>query len=213
VGVITDVQSQKRRQTRVSLYLDEKFWTGMPADLAVQLKLTAPLGEGVWQTGAEVSAQRRAEVEEEVGRRLAVDRAAMLLGYRARSEQELRRRLREAEFGDEVIDHAIAVLAEYDFIDDLDFSRQMIEAQRFKGKARFAVSMELRRKGVDGDIIEQALDAFYPEQDELDVALSWARPRFQDSDKGRAKLTRQLASRGFSFDVIGEVFEELDDVG
>lgn len=190
---VTAIEPQRKPKARVSVYLDGEFWTGMPAQLAGLLGL---------HVGQVLSKEQREHIEREVVKASAMTSATRLLSHRPRSEQELRKRLGEQEFNQAVIETTVEQLAEYGYVDDSDFAAQKIEALKFKGKARHAVQWELRKAGVDGDVVQAALDEHYPEEQEAEVAWEWARSRYRGDEKTLAKLQRQLAARGFSWPVI-----------
>lgn len=194
---ITDIEEQKKQEGRVSIFLDGDFWVGMPYDLAVMLKLKPEL---------EIDDEQKAEIEKEVAKRVAVERAVHLLSYRARSEQELRQRLAEKDFNEAIIGYTIEQLDEWGMINDTEFAEQVIEGEKSKGKGRRAVSYALRQKGVPSDIATEVLDSEYPDELEADIALAWASRKRNVEPQ---KLQRQLATRGFSYDVISQVIAQL----
>ena len=57
----------------------------------------------------------------------ATEAALVFLGYRPRSEREVRDRLRRGGYGPDAIDHAIARLHEWRYLDDADFARRWVE--------------------------------------------------------------------------------------
>jgi len=204
VATITDIQQQRRKANRVSVFLDGEFWTGMPQDLCALLNL---------KIGERIDERRKREVEREVGETAALDAALHLLGHRARSEKDLRKRLIDKGFNDAVADAAMARVKEYGYVDDGDFSRQMIEAHQSAGRARRSTLWRLRNEGVDPEEAQQILEEEYPAENEIEVAMTWVSRRRVDiaDPKGRQRLTRQLASRGFGYDVIRQVIRQLEE--
>jgi len=202
VATITDIQPQRRRQSRVSVFLDGEFWTGMPQDVCALLHL---------KIGEEIDDQRKGEVEREVGESAALESALHLLSYRARSEKDLRKRLLDKDFNEAVVDAAMARVKEYGYVNDSDYSREVIESHQLTGKGRRTTLWKLRSDGVDPDEAQQLIEEAYPEENEVEVALAWASRRRVDlSDiKGRQRLTRQLLGRGFNYDVIRDVISQL----
>jgi regulatory protein len=203
MATITDIAPQKRRDTRVSVYLDDEFWTGMPTDLCAVMNL---------KVGQEVSQDLKESVEQEVGETAALEAGLHLLGYRDRSEREMRQRLAQKDFGPEVIEAAVVRMKEYGYLDDDDFARQVIEGQQFKGKGRRAAEYALRKAGVSDEQMAAALDQDYPAENEVAIAVQWAERRADVSTpEGKQKLIRQLASRGFSYDVAQQVVAQLQE--
>lgn len=200
MAVITDVSPQVRRPSRVSVYLDEEFWCGMPAVVAGELQL---------RIGDEVDEERRAHIESEVARNAALGSIGNFLGQRARSEHEVRAKLVDLGYSEGVVEETVALAREYGWIDDEDFVRMAIAGQRDKGRARRMAQFKLREYGLSAEQIADGLDVHYPEELEWEVAMEFARSRYRPDDKAEAKLQRQLAARGFGWDVIRETIGQL----
>ena len=105
------------------------------------------------------------------------DRALRLLGVRARSREELRRRLRQVGFEDEEIAPALEDLEAVGLIDDEGFAREVATLEMGKRQmGRRAALASLRRRGIAPDLAEQVVDEEAP-PDEDDRALEVARRR------------------------------------
>ena len=188
MGEITDIKPQKRREGRVSVYLDEEFWTGMPQEVA---------GEHNLVIGQHLSDEKKSEVERQISEESALMSATNLLSFRDR--------LKEKEYGETVIDETIKRLHEYNYLDDQAFARQMVEQQLAKGRGRRAAQHALRQSGVDAELIEAAIAEAFQGESESDAALLWLnRKPIPETSADRQKVLRSLASRGFSFDVAQE---------
>lgn len=89
----------------------------------------------------------------------ACDAALRLLGVRARSQAELRKRLHNKDFPLAEIESVMTRLAAAGLLDDVDFAEQWVHSRhRHSGKGRTALRHELRQKGVADTVIEHALD-------------------------------------------------------
>jgi regulatory protein len=85
--------------------------------------------------------------------------AARLLEVRARSVDELRRRLASARYRAALIEDVIARLLEVGMLDDVAFARAWVESRdRARPRSERALRIELRAKGVDDMRIAQVLD-------------------------------------------------------
>ena len=72
----------------------------------------------------------------------------------------------------------------------------------------------MRRKGVEEEIIEEVLSKFYSDEEELETALSLAKKKIPNfprlkSRKEIVKLKNYLFSRGFTWETIEKVIENL----
>jgi len=99
--------------------------------------------------------ERRAAVEDP---EVVLEAAARFLEARARSVGEVRRRLTQAGYRNELIEGAIARLTELGMLDDASFARAWIESRdRARPRGERALSDELRIRGVDREVIVAAL--------------------------------------------------------
>ena len=118
------------------------------------------------QRGAGTS-RRRASFAERRAERAAVDdpelvlaAAARFLEARARSVGEVRRRLTQAGYREELVDGAIARLIDLGVLDDDAFSRAWVESRdRARPRGESALRRELATRGVARETIDAALDA------------------------------------------------------
>ena len=93
------------------------------------------------------------------------------LEHAPRTRAELAARLRSKGVGDDVAEQVLSRFAEVGMIDDALFAQMWVTSRhRGKGLARRALTLELRRKGVDDDVVSQALATLDP-----DVELATAR--------------------------------------
>lgn len=107
------------------------------------------------ETFAERRERRSAIDDPEV----VLEAAARFLEARARSVGEVRRRLSQAGYRNELIEGAITRLTELGVLDDASFARAWIESRdRARPRGERALSDELRVRGVDREVIVAALD-------------------------------------------------------
>ena len=134
----------------------------------------------------------------------AMERAGRMLALRARSEKEMRDRLVEAEFDDEVIDATVERLYELDLLDDAAFALQLIEERgRKKGLGPRALLTELEAKGVDRATAEEALGIAGVDEEGMatEQAAKLMRKVINRPLREQAiKLQQMLVRRGFSYE-------------
>ncbi|BBZ34200.1 recombination regulator RecX [Mycolicibacterium confluentis] len=136
-----------------------------------------------------------------------------LLTVRARTRAELEGQLTKRGYPEDVSAAVLDRLTDVGLIDDADFAEQWVRSRRVNaGKGKRALAAELRTKGVDNEVIEEALadiDAGAERQraEEL-VRAKLRRERLADDDdtKVMRRLVGMLARRGYSqglaFDVV-----------
>lgn len=200
---ITAIQVQKRNKERVSVFLDEEYAFGLPLIEAAHLRKGQILAE-------EDIAQLQAIDE----RHQAFEYAVRYLGNRPRSIQEIRRKLEQRDVEDVVIDHVIERLETLGYVDDMEFARWWVRnREEFRPRGPMALRSELREKGIDNAIIDQAINELV---DPLISARKAAQKKFSsyrraDEITFRRRMTGYLSRRGFDYDTVRTVIDELLD--
>lgn len=92
----------------------------------------------------------------------AVDAGLKLLGRRAHSRFELRRKLARRGYDSAEVDAALARLIELGYLDDRSFAAAHVR-RRSAGLGPLALSVELAARGVDRTAAGEALATFDPE--------------------------------------------------
>ena len=146
--------------------------------------------------------------------------ALRFLSYRTRSEKEVREKLKLKQAEPGIIEKVISKLKEKRFINDEEFARQWIEnRERFKPRSLRLIKLELRQKGIKGEILEKVIqDLDFNSESELEQAKRLVEKRIdkvRDLPKQEIyqKLGRFLASKGFNWDTIKKAIDEVLDKG
>ena len=138
-----------------------------------------------------------------------VSRAAMdLLARREHSRQELQRKLaRRFAVDAEVIFSVINQLTQEGLQSDQRLAEALLRYRSNRGQGPLKIKAEMREKCIESDLIEQIFDE--ANIDWFDLALRVLEKRYGDGSavdaSERAKRTRFLQQRGFSFDQIQTV--------
>ena len=144
----------------------------------------------------------------------AKERCLYLLKARDRTEQEIRKRLAEGCYPEEAIEHTVAFLKEYRFVDDENYGRNYIRVHGGR-KSRRQLEFELQNKGLDREKIGLLLEE--GEVDEKEPIRRYLKKKGYVKEattpKERARLAASLARKGFSFDEIYQVMGEEQSGG
>lgn len=156
------------------------------------------------------SPQADSESREEQARALCL----RLLTVRARTRAELAGQLTKRGYPDDVSALVLDRLADVGLVDDEDFAEQWVRSRHVNaGKGKRALASELRTKGIDDEVIAEALadidsDAERVRAEQL-VADKLRRERLTDGTddvKVARRLVGMLARRGYNqsmaFDVV-----------
>jgi regulatory protein len=132
-------------------------------------------------------------------------RALAYLARREHSRLELKRKLAPHTEDADELDRLLDDFAKRGWLSEQRFVEQVVQARSTKYGSRY-IAHELRQKGVDETLIEQALPQL--QEEELATARAvWEKKfgRLPEDQKERAKQVRFLLSRGFSQSVIMKV--------
>ncbi len=141
------------------------------------------------------------------------------LSFRPRSEKEVRDNLLKKKASTEVIERVITSLNEHKFLNDQEFARWFIEQRlRFNPKGIRIIKMELKQKGIDQEIIDEAITNLSSDDGELlNNDLESAKklvekklPKYRGLEKQiiYQKLGAFLARRGFGWDTIKKSIDD-----
>ena len=146
---------------------------------------------------------------ESVARTILLDQ----LTGRARSRRELADKLRQRRVPDDVATRLLDRFTEVGLVDDAAFARQWVESrQASRGLAKRALADELRRKGVEAEVVREAVDEVDPADEEA-AARALVRkklPSLRRVDRATAtrRLAGMLARKGYS---VGLAFAVIRD--
>jgi len=197
---ITAIEVQKKRSNRVNIYLDGEFAFGLARITAAWLRV-----------GQELEEKKIEQLQAEDARERALQQALLFLGYRARSESEIRKNLQKHEIPESVIEETLQRLRRDGLANDDQFARAWVENRTaFRPRSRRLMALELRQKGLDDESTKAALEAVDDEALAYEAAQKRA-PRFKGLEwsEFRKKLTGFLARRGFSYSVISPVVTKI----
>ncbi len=205
---VTRLEAQKKDPNRVSVFVDGSFAFGVHVDLVVRFQLK----KGLELDDATEQAIVRADEEMK-----ARARAWRYVARRPRTREEVARMLGRAEYAPDVIEDVLHYFEEQGELDDAAYAEQYArERFRLKGHGPMRIRQDLRKKGVSSSAIEAALDALVSSVDLASKAREHAEKRWprvareEDALRRKKKLTDYLRRRGFSFDVIRPIVEELE---
>lgn len=134
------------------------------------------------------------------------------ISYRPRTVQETRLRLSK-DFSEKIVEDTLTYLLNCGFLDDAAFALQWRNSrERRRPKGRRAIAMELRRLGVEQELIDSTLE-------DLDEAASARRAAEKRAarmvaqgcaeDLFRRKMGDFLSRRGFNYGTVRATVAEL----
>ncbi len=199
---ITALRSGRGREKRVNVFLDDRFAFSLGGEVATK--------EGL-QVGQELSPNQVEILTKDDQFYRCLNAAHQYLGYRPRSEVEVRSRLKRRGFDGDCIEAVMARLKEQGLVDDMAFAQFWKEnRESFRPRSQRLTRLELRRMGVISDIIDEVV-AGVDDSDSAYQAASQKTRHWSLSDyQGfRRRLGDYLRRRGFNFEVIKHTVERI----
>lgn len=164
--------------------------------------------------GKDLSAEKLEEIRRDAEYRYAKDRCLSLLGQRAYTRKQLMDKLDTVE--EDIAALAVDRMEELGLVDDGAYARACSrDLSRLKGFAPARIARELAGRGIDGELIEQALEEldFDPEREIAKIVLR----RFIrgiGEEKGYRRAVNTLVRMGYRYGDICRVLANLrEDAG
>ena len=199
---IIDIQIQKHRKNRRSIFLDDGSVFGISEDVFFSIPV---------HIGDTLTDQKLDEILGADSQQKILDVALNLLSFRMRSKAELMRRLKRKNFNEDGIYAVMEILETKGYVDDQKFARMFArEKVRRKLIGPIALRSEFSVHGMDSDILEHTLKKTYdefPEYTLMDQLLAKRRvPMNKPLDlKEKKNIVNTLRNKGFLWDQIQEI--------
>ena len=134
--LITAITQQKRDPSRYNIFIDGAYAFALPMQDILYFKL---------KEGQEAAEETIVFIRKNLIYIKAQDTALRFLGYKMRTVQEIRQKLLEKEFAEDVIAEVLAFLEKYGYADDREYCRRYIrERLRLKPKSGYALGPHLQ---------------------------------------------------------------------
>ncbi|OGD97516.1 hypothetical protein A3A49_02990 [Candidatus Curtissbacteria bacterium RIFCSPLOWO2_01_FULL_38_11b] len=212
---VTSVEPQKKRKDRLNIFLDGAY--AFSLDTPTVLKNNIKTGKQLSQKEIQVLLK-----ENETAK--LVDLALNYLSFRPRSQKEIqdylvkkiaqRENIKFAKAKEsKLIGKCIEKLTKYKYIDDVEFAKWWTESRsKANPKGARLIKLELLRKGIDKDVIDEILEKNLNQKELAYKAIQKKLKSWQQLPKVefKNKAYRYLASRGFEFDEIRQTVAQLE---
>ena len=143
--------------------------------------------------------------------------AFFYLKFRPRTIKETRdhlyKKVRTTHWSHEAVDKVINHLVKLKFLDDQEFIRYLVESRtRTKVKGIYAIKQELKRFGVDKELVDEYFSKTEINEEKLAekfLISRWDGLKSLSKQKRFKKAIGLLQRRGFNFEVSKKAFEDL----
>ena len=194
---ITKLEVQKNDKNRVNLYVDDEFYSGIPAELVYLEHL---------KTGLEIDEKDLKKIIFENEKSKAMSRVTKYIGSSLKTQKQIRDYLRKKEYSYDTVEFVMSKLVEYNYIDDKKYAQAYVLTYG-KKYGKLKLISQLKIKGVSEEIIECVLEDNKVDSIES-VASKYLKNKVMSYEVSQ-KLFRFLYSRGYEFDEINSYINKL----
>lgn len=204
MSIITKIEAQKKSQDRVNIYVDDEYFMSVFTELIYTFDL---------KKGMNIEGDYLKSILDKEMFLKAKSKALNILSKADQSEKNIREKL-SSDFEEPTIDLTINFLKENKFLDDTLLAQRIantnINLNKF-GKNK--IKQNLYNKGIDSSLISSTISNIDTDQ-EYENALYLGKKRYErvkkeDKKKINQKLYQHLAYKGFSYDIIKRVINEI----
>lgn len=163
------------------------------------------------EIGAELDTEKHNQLMDLLYKR-AKERALYILDKTPKTQKQIKDKLSQGLYPDEIVDRVIVFLNKYDILNDYRYASTYIEYKSLS-KSKKQIMQDLMVKGIDKDTIAVALeDSEYSDAKSLKNLINKKVEKYDLSDKkGLQKLYQYLLGKGYSYsDVKAELSDYLN---
>ena len=204
MAVITKIESQKKNQDRVNIYVNNEFFMAVYTELVYSFNL---------KKGMEIDEDNLKNLLKDEMYIKAKNKALNILSKADQSEKKIKEKL-SSEFEEDTIEKVIDFLKRNNFINDDILAQKIVNTNVNLNKCgRNKIKQNLYIKGIDKNSIDDALNDI-DDNIEYENAMYLAKKRYdrvknEDKRKIYQKISQHLAYKGFNYDIIKRVLNKL----
>ena len=164
-------------------------------------------------TDEEITEDTFQKIKKEVILKRAKLRALHLLNDMDRTEAQLRTKLKQGLYTEDIIEQTIEYVKSFGYIGDASYARRYIQSRQ-KNKSKKEIYVELCKKGVAKEEIDSAMEECYENHGEEEAIRTLLRKKKYNPEQATEAETQKiygyLARKGFSYDQIRQVIQVSD---
>jgi regulatory protein len=202
-SLITAIKAGKNpRRQRSNIYVDGKFAFSLDNELVLKAAL---------KVGRELTAAEIEELNKKDGFQACLNASFRFLSSRPRSQAEIKERLSRSGYAIEEIERVLEKLKSLKLVDDTAFAAYWKDNRNsFKPLSQRMVKLELRRKGVESEVINETVGKIDENENAYRAAVVKARSLSRSDYRAfRDKLSGFLQRRGFDYGVSARTIKRL----
>ena len=195
---ITDIRP--RRKGLSAVYIDGEYALSLDTQTLLEHRI---------DIGRELDDEELHDLIESSNERRAKEKALWLISYRSHSKKELRDKISRT-CDRQSAEKAVERMEELGLVNDRDYAERCAQTLIFtKHMSKRGAAMELRRKGIESEIIDEVLgDIEVDEREQIQAVIERKYPKIDD-EKIRRRAVAALQRLGYGWDDIKDVIESF----
>lgn len=197
---ITSIEPQVKDKRRCSIFIDGRFYCGMKLEVAIKNRL---------KVGQSIDKAELDRLQLETEKSEAMDKAMTHLSASLKTESQMRSFLSKKGYVGAVVDYVVDKLKDYGYLGDNAYCKSYLEG--VSGKSKRAMQAELIKRGIDKSVVEEELEDYADDEEEIFVLLEKYLRGKQRTKENIYKGCRYLISRGYDYDKVKAACDRLGD--
>ena len=195
---ITDIRP--RRKGLSAVYIDGEYALSLDTQTLLEHRI---------DIGREFDDAELHDLIESSNERRAKEKALWLISYRSHSKKELRDKISRT-CDRQSAEKAVERMEELGLVNDRDYAERCAQTLIFtKHMSKRGAAMELRRKGIESEIIDEVLDDIeVDEREQIQAVIERKYPKIDD-EKIRRRAVAALQRLGYGWEDIKAVIESF----
>lgn len=202
MSVITSIEPQVKDKTRCSIFIDGRFYCGLKLEVAVKYRLKA---------GMEIDKAELEKIQLETEKVQATEKALTHISASMKTEKQLRDFLVKKGYVGAVVDYVMDKMHYYGYVNDEEYCKAYVGG--ISGKSKRAIEMELLKRGVDKETVRAALEDYEDDEEQISGLLKKYLRGKELTKENVYKACRYLVSKGYEYDAVKSVSEDLKGDG
>ena len=196
--IVTKIEELDKKRSKI--YINQEFAFVLYKGEIVQYKLKTEeaIEDSIYET-----------IRKEILPKRAKKRCLNLLQKKSYTEYKLREKLIEGLYTQDIIDEAIDYVKSFHYVNDYDYACQYIFYHK-ETESRRKIEEKLSLKGIDREILSQAFQDSYEEEEQQEIELQQAKKLLEKKNynaetmdwKEKQKVYAFLARKGISPAII-----------
>ncbi|RDU25241.1 regulatory protein RecX [Anaerosacchariphilus polymeriproducens] len=194
--LVTRIEEHSKNKKRI--YIDDQF---------AFILYSGEVYKYGMKSGHSITETDYYEIINDIVLKRAKKRALYLLTSMDRTENQLRNKLKQNEYTEDIIELVLDYVKKYSYIDDERYVKNYIESNAER-KSRQKIISDLFQKGIDKEIINQIVGQYYQSDEKKIINQLLEKKKFNRKEatpKEIQKMFNYLYRRGFQLEDIKKV--------